>query len=170
MKTLLALEEFLLDSFTGCLVLVSHDQYFLNKIAEHLFVFEGNGQIQDFPSSYYDYLDYRKQKKKEVKENSSTGKKEIPVQASKSEDTTKSEKPQQAAKGNALNYNERKEFNKLEKELQKLQSQVQELEDKLAENSNGGFSAIYKINQDLQKVKEQLATKEARWMELAERA
>ncbi len=60
LKTMMALEEFVLQQFAGCLLLVSHDQYFLNQLAQHLFVFEGQGIIQQFPSSYFDYLDYRR--------------------------------------------------------------------------------------------------------------
>jgi ATP-binding cassette subfamily F protein uup len=59
--TLTALEEYLCEEFQGCLVLVSHDNFFVNRVAEHLFVFEGDGVVRDFLGSYDDYLEYRKE-------------------------------------------------------------------------------------------------------------
>lgn len=61
LSTLTALEDYLIDVFEGCLVLVSHDNFFVNRVAEHLFVFQGDGVVRDFQGSYTEYLEYRRE-------------------------------------------------------------------------------------------------------------
>lgn len=67
MSTLTALEEYLTEVFDGCLVVVSHDNFFVNRVAEHLFVFQGDGVVRDFQGSYTDYLEYRQEALLEAK-------------------------------------------------------------------------------------------------------
>ncbi len=151
--TLNVLENFLLD-FPGCLIVVSHDRYFMDKIVDHLFVFRGNGTIQDFPGNYTDYRIYEDSKEPEV---------------------TKSEHIEAKAKNTwkkdnktALSYNEQKEFNRIERDLKKLEIQKKEIENLFAE----GTLPEEKINEESLKLKniiQQIEDGEMRWLELSEK-
>ncbi|WP_062053437.1 ABC-F family ATP-binding cassette domain-containing protein [Aquimarina longa] len=151
--TLNVLENFLLD-FPGCLIVVSHDRYFMDKIVDHLFVFRGNGVIQDFPGNYTDYRIYESSKEPEVK----------------SSDTTES-KPKNSWKKNhktTLSYNEQKEFNRIERDLKKLEIQKKDIETLFVK---GNLDAE-KINEEslkLKKIIQQIEEGEMRWLELSEK-
>ncbi|WP_299439671.1 ABC-F family ATP-binding cassette domain-containing protein [uncultured Aquimarina sp.] len=151
--TLNVLENFLLD-FPGCLMVVSHDRYFMDKIVDHLFVFRGNAVIEDFPGNYSDYRIY---------ENSRTPEKTKTVE---SEPKTKTD----WKKDNkiALSYNEQKEFSRIERDLKKLEIQKKEIE---ALFTNGTLEGD-KINEEsakLKKIIEDIEEKEMRWLELSEK-
>ncbi len=151
--TLNVLENFLLD-FPGCLIVVSHDRYFMDKIVDHLFVFKGNGVIQDFPGNYTDYRIYEDSKEPEVK---------IP-------DTTETKVKNTWKKDNkaALSYNEQKEFNKIERELKKLELQKKEIENLFAEG-NLDEEKINTESKKLQKIIQEIEENEMRWFELSEK-
>src|SRR5690606_18400629 len=120
--TLNVLENFLLD-FPGCLVVVSHDRYFMDKIVDHLFVFKGNTEILDFPGNYSDYRDYEESLALEA--SSTTKETSTPVE----------KKPNQASESaTGLTYNEKKEFGKLEKEIANLEKRKVTLQNKFLEN------------------------------------
>ncbi|WP_310992439.1 ABC-F family ATP-binding cassette domain-containing protein [Aequorivita marina] len=149
--TLNVLESFLLD-FPGCLLVVSHDRYFMDKIVDHLFVFRGNAEVEDFPGNYSDFRSYEDSQpavKKEV-ETSSKAKKEW-----------KEDKPQ--AK---LSYNEQKEYGKLEKEIAKLEKRREELQNKFATEDWDG-TEIDKQSIKLQDIMDQIDAKTERWFELS---
>src|SRR5690606_17645476 len=103
--TLNALEEFLLD-FPGCLIVVSHDRYFMDKIVDHLFVFKGEGEVEDFPGNYSDYRSYEDSRP--------------PTEKQDSDSSDKKTWKKDANTKNKLTYNEQKEYNQLERELKKL--------------------------------------------------
>ncbi len=153
--TLNVLEEYL-QSFEGCLLIVTHDRYFMDKLVDHIFVFEGNGVIKDFPGNYSDLHDARERIAKESK----------PV--AKKESTQK-ENPVATTKEKArkLSFNEKRELELLEKELEELENEKEELNsqinsgtlpvDKLVEKSSR-YSEILKIQEE----------KEFRWLELSD--
>lgn len=148
--TLNVLENFLLD-FPGCLLVVSHDRYFMDKIVDHLFVFKGNGAIDNFPGNYSDYRVY---------ENS------IPQEAT--EKNTPSEKKhwkktQQSA---ALSYNEQKEFQRLEREIAKLEKEKVELQQKFTQ-SDLSPDDIKALSVQLSEVETTIEAKTERWFELS---
>ena len=148
--TLNVLENFLLD-FPGCLLVVSHDRYFMDKIVDHLFVFKGNGAIDNFPGNYSDYRVY---------ENS------IPQEAT--EKNTPSEKKhwkktQQSA---ALSYNEQKEFQRLEREIAKLEKEKVELQQKFTQ-SDLSPDDIKALSMQLSEVETTIEAKTERWFELS---
>lgn len=151
--TLNVLENFLLD-FPGCLIVVSHDRYFMDKIVDHLFVFKGNGVIQDFPGNYTDYRIYEDSKEPEVKIL----------------DTTETKVKNTWKKDNkaALSYNEQKEFNKIERELKKLELQKKEIENLFAEG-NLDEEKINTESKKLQKIIQEIEENEMRWFELSEK-
>ncbi|WP_029209403.1 ABC-F family ATP-binding cassette domain-containing protein [Aquimarina agarilytica] len=155
--TLNVLESFLLD-FPGCLAVVSHDRYFMDKIVDHLFVFEGKGVIEDFPGNYSDYRAY---------ENSPKTKKEpeatITPEVKQHKNSWKKEQ-----KNTSLSFNEQKEYNKIERELKKLELQKKEIEQQFATENFEGDALIEK-SKELGKITNAIEEKEMRWMELAEK-
>ncbi|MFC4721164.1 ABC-F family ATP-binding cassette domain-containing protein [Geojedonia litorea] len=149
--TLNVLEEFLLD-FPGCLLVVSHDRYFMDKIVDHLFVFKGDGEVQDFPGNYSDYRDYEASAPEEDK-----AKHEAP-------DPSRLEQNE----AQKLNYNEQKELKNLETKIRALELDKKALEAKF-HDSGLTQDQINALSKDLQKLITEIETKEARWFELSEK-
>ena len=153
--TLNVLENFLLD-FPGCLVVVSHDRYFMDKIVDHLFVFKGNTEIEDFPGNYSDYREYEAS--------------QIPDNSTKTKDSNPSNYKQQKNNSdpvNTLTYNEKKEFGKLEKEILNLEKKKERIQQKFLENLSG--KEIDKTSMELQHVIDELEAKTERYFELGEK-
>lgn len=146
--TLNVLESFLLD-FPGCVIVVSHDRYFMDKIVDHLFVFKGNGEIEDFPGNYTDYRIYEDSQ---------------PV-ISNASDEKKDKKAWKKTEESKLTYNEEKELKNIESKLNALVYDKKELE---AQFNNPDLSPedINKLSQALQKIIEDMEAKEERWFEL----
>lgn len=148
--TLNVLESFLLD-FPGCLVVVSHDRYFMDKITDHLFVFRGDGIVEDFPGNYSDFRAYE--------------------EASTSETTTRKEvKPEKKQwkkdQNTGLSFQEKKEYNKLEREIKKLEEQKALLENEFASGNLEGIEIDTK-SKELQEILETIETKTEQWFELS---
>jgi ATP-binding cassette subfamily F protein uup len=148
--TLNVLESFLLD-FPGCLLVVSHDRYFMDKIVDHLFVFRGEGEIEDFPGNYSDFRSYEDSVEPKVLNSVSTDK--------------GSWKQNQPAKA-GLNFNEQKEFNKIEKDIKDLEYQKKQIEQEFSDGKVADDKIETKAN-ELQKIIQTLEEKEARWFELS---
>src|SRR5690606_1049360 len=125
--TLNVLEEFLLD-FPGCLLVVSHDRYFMDKIVDHIFVFRGNAEIEDFPGNYSDYRTY---------EDSSVAEARLEKQQDRENRNSKNSWKNED-KTVKLSFSEQKEFNKLENDIQKLEKKKEELQHKFADTSLTG--------------------------------
>ncbi len=147
--TLNVLESFLLD-YPGCLLVVSHDRYFMDKIVDHLFVFRGEGEIEDFPGNYSDFRTYEDSAEPKVLNSVST------------EKNTWKEKTVKAG----LSFNEQKEFNKIEKEIKDLEYQKKQIEQEFADGKVSDDKIEAKAN-ELQKVIQTLEEKEERWFELS---
>ena len=148
--TLNVLESFLLD-FPGCLLVVSHDRYFMDKIVDHLFVFRGEGEIEDFPGNYSDFRAYEDSAEPKVLHSVSTEK-------------TNWKEKQTATTG--LNFNEQKEFNKLEREIKDLEYNKKQIEQEFADGKVADDKIEAKAN-ELQKIINSLEEKEERWFELS---
>ncbi|MCK5824486.1 MAG: ABC-F family ATP-binding cassette domain-containing protein [Ichthyobacteriaceae bacterium] len=148
--TLNVLEDFLQD-YPGVLLVVSHDRYFMDKIIDHLFVFEGDGIIRDFPGNYSDYREYSKLEKQEKsaieKEKSSKGKK----------DTDRKVK---------LSYSESKEFKNLENDIKKLEANKAKISLKF-ETENLDSEKIQALTVEISEIDKKIENKEERWMELS---
>lgn len=146
--TLNVLENFLLD-YPGCLLVVSHDRYFMDKIVDHLFVFRGQGEIEDFPGNYSDFRSY---------EDSAEPEKD---------DTPKEKsnwKEKQVKQG--LTFQEQKEFQKIEREIKDLEAEKAKIETLFAEGKVADNEIESKAN-ELQKVIQKLEANEERWFELS---
>ena len=148
--TLNVLESFLLD-YPGCLLVVSHDRYFMDKIVDHLFVFRGEGEIEDFPGNYSDFRAYEDSAEPKVLNSVST------------EKTNWKEKNTASA---GLNFNEQKEFNKLEREIKDLEYNKKQIEQEFADGKVADDKIEAKAN-ELQKIIQALEEKEERWFELS---
>ena len=146
--TLNKLEEFLLD-FKGCLILVSHDRYFMDKLTEHLFIFKGNGIIKD---EYSSYSEYRLKVNKEQKKDKKTDKKKPDL---KTEKVVK------------FSYDEKKEHKSLEKQINKLELEKKEMES-FFKDSNNSYEKMHEKGKELEKLNSLLDDKLNRWMELDE--
>ena len=145
--TLNKLEEFLLD-FKGCLILVSHDRYFMDKLTDHLFIFKGNGVIKDEYSSYSEYRikineEMKLEKKKEKKVLSESGKE------------------------NTFSYENRKEHKSLERQIEKLEEQKKQMED-FFKDSSVSYDLMHQKGKELEALNNLLDDKLNRWMELEE--
>jgi len=152
--TLQKLEEFL-ENFAGCLIVVSHDRYFLDKLVDHLFVFKGNAEIKDFWGPYSEY-------KQAVLKEASDKKKSPEKPALKPVLETKKSSPKKK-----LSYKEKYEFEQLEKEIPQLELKKKSLEEKL-QDTNLPFDELQQIASELGEIGDDLDEKSMRWMELDE--
>ncbi|RZT93534.1 ATP-binding cassette subfamily F protein uup [Ancylomarina subtilis] len=150
--TLNVLEDYLMN-FKGCLIIVSHDRYFMDKVVEHLFVFEGQGQIRNFPGNYTIYRETQLEEEKEQKQV------EKPVKVKK-------EKPKQTVK-TKLSFNEKREFEQLEKDMESLNEEKAELETAMSSGTLSNEDLMTKSAR-IQEVIDLLDEKEMRWLELSE--
>ena len=150
--TLNVLEEFLLD-FPGCLLVVSHDRYFMDKIVDHLFVFKGEGEVEDFPGNYSDYREYEASAPAIIEESVSNA------------ENASNQKQNDA---NKLSYNEQKEYKSLESKIRSLELDKKALEAKFNDSSLTQ-EQINKLSQELQVIINIIEEKETRWFELSEK-
>lgn len=164
--TLQVLEDFLL-SYQGCVIIVSHDRYFMDKLVEHLFVFEGQGQIRDFPGNYTLYRFYKDQEKK-----TGTFSQDAKSSMLQAEPEVKEEKPtpkqESAAPAKKMSFKEKFEFETLEKELPILTKERDELNAKIAAGTLP-YEELQKVLARIADVTGQLEEKELRWLELSEK-
>lgn len=159
--TMNILEQFLY-SYKGCLLIVSHDRYFMDKVADTLFILEEDGTISGFVGKCSEYIEYRKQKKQEElkaikEEKAATYKKE--ADSAKEENTSKKKK---------RSFKEQKEFEELEVQILELEEEKSSLEEKLSGGNSGtDFSDIAEITKQYQDISDSLEKKYTRWEELA---
>nr|WP_297916238.1 ABC-F family ATP-binding cassette domain-containing protein [uncultured Allomuricauda sp.] len=150
--TLNVLENFLLD-FPGCLVIVSHDRYFMDKIVDHLFIFEGDGTIEDFPGNYSDYRVYENSRIQEGRKNRDSKEKGEKINSRQRD-------------GRKLSYQEQREYKQLEKDIQKLEGEKEALQNKFSNTELTG-DEIAGLSIELKTVSDALEQKTERWFELS---
>ena len=161
-QTLSVLEEYL-SEFNGCVIVVSHDRYFLDRTVEKIFALESEGKIREYPGNYSVYLDYKQAEataqKLAAKNNSVI--RSIAVAAAP-------EPPKNEVKKRRLSTWEEREFNKLESKIATLEADKIKLEHQLANEATADFSQLQKLTADLEKLNHTIDTTTTRWMELAE--
>jgi len=148
--TLNVLENFLLD-FPGCLIVVSHDRYFMDKIVDHLFIFRGQGVIEDFPGNYSDFRIY-----------------EDSIVKTKASDQKEEKKQWKKDESIKLSYNEQKELKNIESKLKSLEFDKKDLEAQFL-NDELSSEKINELSSQLQQIIKDVETKEERWLELLEK-
>jgi len=163
LQTLRTLEEFLQD-FPGCILIVSHDRYFMDRLVDHLFAFEGNGVIRDFPGNYSQYRLW-----KQLEENKPQISKSNAQLATGNEKQKHTSDQSIKAEAQKFSFKEKTEFEKLEKEIPALENEKKLLEVKM----NNGSMDFEKLQETAERVSDiilLLDKKESRWLELSERA
>ena len=153
--TLQVLEEYLQD-FPGCVIIVSHDRYFMDKIVDHLLVFQGNGVIQDFPGNYTQYREWSALKPKELKE------KKQPLEK-------KDRKVQDVSVRKKMTFKEKREFEQLEKDIAALEKEQKIIEEELC-SGKLTIDELTEKSKRLPVLKDELDEKSMRWLELSELA
>ncbi len=167
--TLNVLEEYL-KGFPGTLIVVSHDRFFLDKLADHLFIFEGEGAIKDFVGSYSGYRQYMKDKEAEKRalERENEARKGGSSSNGKEKNLTNSQREKtQPPKKRKLSYKEQREFEQLEKEIESLESEKKELEEALS-SGNMEIAKLTEASLRIGEIIEILDEKMLRWLELSE--
>ncbi len=154
-QTLQILEEYLQD-FAGCVIVVSHDRYFMDKVVDHLLVFHGNGDIQDFPGNYTQYREYVNSKPRDEEKT---------VKKQKT-DNQRQQKNENVVK-TKLTYKEKREKEQLEKDIEALEAEQKRLEEELCSGTLSVEDLTAKSIR-LPKLKEELDAKSLRWLELSE--
>ncbi len=154
--TLQILEEYLAD-FPGCVIVVSHDRYFMDKVVDHLLVFKGDGLIKDFPGNY---TQYREWSALQSKDNIST-------QSTQKHQNAQKSKNAQSAERRKMSYKEKREFEQLEQEIAALEAEQKLLEEQLCSGTLS-IEELTEKSKRLPRLKEELDEKSMRWLELAE--
>ena len=164
--TLNVLEDYLIN-FKGCVIVVSHDRFFMDKVVDHLLVFQGDCKIKDFPGNYTDYRQWRELKEEEERE-SRDARLERPISQQSSEKSDRSDKSDSTAnKKRKLTFNEKREYEQLTKDIEALETEKSELETALSSGTLSNDDLITK-SQRFQEIKDLLDEKELRWLELDE--
>lgn len=159
------LEEFLLN-FPGCLMIVSHDRYFLDRLVQHIFVFDGDGKISDFPGNYTELRDYQDEQEAEKKiAATATPKPATPAPAAPKEPVAPT--PATSAK-RKLSYKEQKEMEQLEADIAKMEATRVALVENL--NKGGSHEDLAEWSKQIEEINDSQAEKEMRWLELSENA
>ena len=154
-QTLQVLEEYLQD-FPGCVIIISHDRYFMDKIIDHLLVFKGQGRIKDFPGNYTQYREWASLQPQEKTSTASNSKEDNDPKKSYRNDTKRK-----------LSYKEKREFEQLEEEIIQLEEEQKALEDALS-GSELSVEEITEKSKRLACLKNELDEKSFRWLELSE--
>jgi ATP-binding cassette subfamily F protein uup len=151
------LEEYL-RNFQGCLIVVSHDRYFMDKMVDHLFVFEGEGNMRDIVGNY---TDFRKDQTSQKRENKGT----LTVEVKEAKPEQVSHEPEKRK----LSFKEKQEYEQIEKDLDKLESEKHTITEELSQGTKSN-QEIYELGIKLGKIVEEIEQKSERWVELAEYA
>ncbi len=169
-QTLAVLEDYLED-FNGCVIVVSHDRYFLDRTSNTIFAFEEGGNLRQYPGNYSVYLDYKKDEEekedKGTRETRGQGDKiaeEKKIKQSTNSKNQKSERPRK------LSYKEKREYETLEIQIPEMEVQKQEIEKILYNNPPSNFTDMQELSQRLAQLVRAIDTATERWLELAERA
>ena len=157
--TLNVLEEYL-RNFKGCVIVVSHDRYFMDKVVDHLLVFKGNADIKDFPGNYSQYREWKEAQEAVRKEEEAAAMKKqaaTPVKPRKEENGTK----------RRLTFKERKEFEELDAEIPRLEAEKKELEESMSSGTLGP-EELMRQSERISRLMDELDEKSMRWLELSE--
>ena len=166
-QTLQVLEEYLQD-FAGCVIVVSHDRYFMDKVVDHLLVFKGEGEIQDFPGNYTQYRDWsRLQEKDEAEKAAAAAKTTASNSASTNDGAGTAKRDANFENKRKTSYKEKREYEQLTQEIDKLTEEQKKLEEALCSGTLS-VEELTEKSKRLPEIKDELDEKEMRWLELAE--
>lgn len=163
-QTLQVLEEYLQD-FAGCVIVVSHDRYFMDKVVDHLLVFKGEGEIQDFPGNYTQYREWNRMQAKDEAEQAKPAKSGNATAESDGAGTAKRDANLENKR--KMSYKEKREYEQLTQEIDALTEEQKKLEEELC-SGNLSVEELTEKSKRLPEIKDELDEKEMRWLELAE--
>lgn len=163
-QTLQVLEEYLQD-FAGCVIVVSHDRYFMDKVVDHLLVFKGEGEIQDFPGNYTQYREWSRMQAKDEAEQAKPAKSGNATADSDGAGTAKRDANFENKR--KMSYKEKREYEQLTQEIDALTEEQKKLEEELC-SGNLSVEELTEKSKRLPEIKDELDEKEMRWLELAE--
>ncbi len=166
-QTLQVLEEYLQD-FAGCVIVVSHDRYFMDKVVDHLLVFKGEGEIQDFPGNYTQYRDWsRLQEKDEAEKAAATAKNAGNNNTAANDGIGTAKRDANFENKRKMSYKEKREYEQLTQEIEKLTDEQKKLEEALCSGTLS-VEELTEKSKRLPEIKDELDEKEMRWLELSE--
>ena len=157
LPTLAVLENFL-SEYQGCVLIVSHDRYFMDRLVDHLFVFEGNGEVRDFPGNYTQYRIWMKEQ--EEREGLTVDSRQLKVERTEVKNDIVASKKK-------MSFKEKREFEMLEKELPALEAEKLKITEKMSQGDLS-FDEISKLSERMIAITQELEEKELRWLELSE--
>ncbi len=165
-QTLAVLEDYLED-FNGCVIVVSHDRYFLDRTVDKIFALEPGGNLRQYPGNYSVYLDYKKAEEEQQEKvappaKSEPAKSSIPESPNSSQNS-KSDKPKK------LSFKEKREYEALETKIPEMEAEKEEIEKILYHNPPSGFTEVQRLSERLAQLSQEIDTATERWLELAER-
>lgn len=166
-QTLQVLEEYLQD-FAGCVIVVSHDRYFMDKVVDHLLVFKGEGEIQDFPGNYTQYRDWsRLQEKDEAEKAAATAKNAGNNNTAANDGAGTAKRDANFENKRKMSYKEKREYEQLTQEIEKLTDEQKKLEEALCSGTLS-VEELTEKSKRLPEIQDELDEKEMRWLELSE--
>jgi ATP-binding cassette subfamily F protein uup len=157
-QTLAVLEEYLED-FNGCVIVVSHDRYFLDRTVDTIFAFESDGNLRQYPGNYSVYLDLKKTEED----------REATVKAKKSPEPKNPQSENPKPKNNKLSFKEKREYEALELQIPQLEAEKEEIEQMITDNTPTDFIELNQLAEKLAQISQAIDTATERWLELAER-
>ncbi len=160
-QTLAILEDYL-ENFNGCVIVVSHDRYFLDRTVEFIFAIEPGGEVRNYPGNYSVYLEHKKKAEKQAKQEKSQEKPQVNKAQNISNNTSNK-------KNKSLSNYEQREYEKLEAKIVQLETDKEKLENDLALNCSD-FNLVQELSEKLATLNKEIDTNTERWLELAERA
>ncbi|MEA5536350.1 ABC-F family ATP-binding cassette domain-containing protein [Crocosphaera sp. XPORK-15E] len=164
-QTLGVLEEYLED-FNGCVIVVSHDRYFLDRTVDTIFALEDGGNIRQYPGNYSVYLDYKKANEDRAKEAEKAAQKKAEV---KGKEQSKTEQKVKSSEARKLSFKEKYEYKELEEKIPKMEAEKEELEQILYRNPPSDFTEMQTLTERLSQLIQEIDQATERWLELAER-
>jgi ATP-binding cassette subfamily F protein uup len=168
-QTLAVLEEYL-EEFNGCVIVVSHDRYFLDRTVNMIFAFEGNSILRQYPGNYSVYQDYKKAEEERIREQAAETKKAaVSKQTANVAPTQAATKSATATKTKKLSYKEKREYEQLETQIPEMEAEKEAIEKQLYGNAPSDFDAITQLSEKLAELSASIDSATERWMELAER-
>jgi ATP-binding cassette subfamily F protein uup len=162
-QTLAVLEDYLED-FNGCVIVVSHDRYFLDRTIDMVFAFETGGNLRLYPGNYSIYLDYKKEEEEAESKRLLSQNKNLKTKAENSVSPLTS-----TSKNDKLSFKEKREYEKLEIEIPQMEAEKIQIEKVLYQNPPGGFTEVQKLSNRLAELTHLIEVGTERWLELAER-
>jgi ATP-binding cassette subfamily F protein uup len=165
-QTLSVLEEYLED-FNGCVIVVSHDRYFLDRTVDAIFAFESGGLLRQYPGNYSVYLDYKKEEEEAIAQAAAPK-----AQAAKAKPQSSASSTSNAAdsKSRKLSFKEKREYEELETQVPQMEAEKEEIEKQLYNHPPGDFTEMQQLTERLAELTQAIDTATERWLELAERS